>query len=103
MYHCDTFVSQNSNHTMQKLNTTTFITFKREEKKRKCKEPNCLPQLCRQHSSTLPYTVKKYFHDLLSQHIFFCQINFIIIYLVEMIKLIVLTHFPLPSSINLKF
>jgi len=49
-------------------------------------------------------TVKKYFQDLLSQHIFFCQINFIIIYLVEitcylellMIKLIsfiVLTHF----------
>jgi len=47
---------------------------------------------------------KKYFQDLLSQHIFFCQINFIIIYLVEityyfecmMIKLIsfiVLTHF----------
>jgi len=29
------------------------------------------------------YTVKKYFQDLLSQHIFFCQINFIIIYLVE--------------------
>jgi len=50
------------------------------------------------------YTVKKYFHDLLSQHIFFCQINFIIIYLFEityyfeflMVKLIyfiVLTHF----------
>jgi len=46
---------------------------------------------------------KKYFQDLLSQHIFFCQINSIIIYLVEityyfeflMIKLIsiVLTHF----------
>jgi len=47
---------------------------------------------------------KKYFQDLLSQHIFFCQINFIIIYLVEityyfeflMVKLIyfiVLTHF----------
>jgi len=46
---------------------------------------------------------KKYFQDLLSQHIFFCQINFII-YLVEityyfeflMIKLIsfiLLTHF----------
>jgi len=45
-----------------------------------------------------------YFQDLLSQHIFFCQINFIIINLVEityyfeflMIKLIpfiVLTHF----------
>jgi len=49
-------------------------------------------------------TVKKCFQDLLSQHIFFCQINFIIIYLVEiiyyfeflMVKLIafiVLTHF----------
>jgi len=49
-------------------------------------------------------TVKKYFQDLLSQHIFFCQINFIIIYLVKityyfeflMIKLIsfiILTHF----------
>jgi len=49
-------------------------------------------------------TVKKYFQYLLSQHICFCQINFIIIYLVEityyfellMIKLIsfiVLTHF----------
>jgi len=46
---------------------------------------------------------KKYFQDLLSQHIFFFQINFIIIYLVEityyfeflMVKLIyiVLTHF----------
>jgi len=47
---------------------------------------------------------KKCFQDLLSQHSFFCQINFIIIYLVEityyfeflMIKLIsfiVLTHF----------
>jgi len=47
---------------------------------------------------------KKYFQDLLSQHIFFCQINFILIYLVEityyfeflMIKLIsfiVLTRF----------
>jgi len=47
---------------------------------------------------------KKYFPDLLSQHIFFCQINFIVIYLVEityyfeflMVKLIsfiVLTHF----------
>jgi len=43
---------------------------------------------------------KKDFQNLLSQHIFFCQINFIIIYLVEityyfeflMIKLI-LTHF----------
>jgi len=30
-------------------------------------------------------TVKKYFQDLLSQHIFFCQINSIIIYLVEII------------------
>jgi len=49
------------------------------------------------------YTVNKYFQDLLSQHIFFCQINFIIIYLVKityyfeflMIKFIfiVLTHF----------
>jgi len=28
-------------------------------------------------------TVKKYFQDLLLQHIFFCQINFLIIYLVE--------------------
>jgi len=47
---------------------------------------------------------KKYFQDLLSQHIFFCQINFIIIYLVEItsyfevlmiksISFIVLTHF----------
>jgi len=47
---------------------------------------------------------QKYFQDLLSQHIFFCQINFTIIYLVEityyfefrMVKLIyfiVLTHF----------
>jgi len=47
---------------------------------------------------------KKYFQDLLSQHIFFCQINFLIIYLVEityyfeflMVKLIyfiVLTQF----------
>jgi len=49
-------------------------------------------------------TVKQYFQDLLSQNIFFCQFNFIIIYLVEityyfeflMIKLIsfiLLTHF----------
>jgi len=47
---------------------------------------------------------KKYFQDLLSQHIFFCQINFIIIDLVEityyceflivkLIYFIVLTHF----------
>jgi len=47
---------------------------------------------------------KKCFQDLLPQHIFFCQINFIIIYLVEityyfeflmvkLIYLIVLTHF----------
>jgi len=55
---------------------------------------------------TTPIHCKKniYFQDLLSQHIFFCQINFIIIYLVEvtyyfeflMIKwiyFIVLTHF----------
>jgi len=51
----------------------------------------------------LPHCTK-YFQDLLSQHIFFGQINFIIIYLVEityyfeflMVKLIyfiVLTHF----------
>jgi len=50
------------------------------------------------------YTVKQYFQDLLSQHIFFCQINYIIIYLVEityyfeflmskLISFIVLTHF----------
>jgi len=50
------------------------------------------------------YTVKKYFQDLLSQHILFSQINFIIIYLVEktyyfeflvikLIYFIVLTHF----------
>jgi len=49
-------------------------------------------------------TVKKYFQDLLSQHIHFCQVNFIIIYLVEityyfkfllikLISFIVLTHF----------
>jgi len=47
---------------------------------------------------------KKYFQDLLSKHVFFCQINFIVIYLVEityyfeflMVKLIyfiVLAHF----------
>jgi len=58
--------------------------------------------MCKASLST--HTVKKYFQDLLSQHIFFCQINFIIIYLVEitynfeflMVKLIsfiVLTHF----------
>jgi len=50
------------------------------------------------------YTVKKYFQDLLSRRIFFCQINFIIMYLVDityyfeflMVKLIsfiVLTRF----------
>jgi len=49
-------------------------------------------------------TVKKYFQDLLSQHIFFCKINFVIIYLVEityyfefliikLISFIVLTYF----------
>jgi len=33
----------------------------------------CKPQ----HNNFLsePYTVKKYFQDLLSQHVFFCQIN----------------------------
>jgi len=35
------------------------------------------------YKSDWDLTVKKYFQDLLSQHIFFCQINFIIIYLVE--------------------
>jgi len=42
------------------------------------------------------YTVKKiYFQDLLSQNIFFCQINFriILFLMIKLISLIVLTHF----------
>jgi len=60
--------------------------------------------ICEAINSINIYTVKKYFQDLLSQHIFFCHINFIIIYLVEItyyfeflmnksISFIVLTHF----------
>jgi len=39
------------------------------------------------NSSKNPQNCKKYFQDLLSQHIFFCQINFIIIYLVDLTKI----------------
>jgi len=56
---------------------------------------------------------KKYFQDLLSQHIFLGQINFIIIYLVaityhfefmmiKLISLIVLTHFFQFNQLKIK-